>query len=161
MQMKTADRYTAVVLLALGLAMLAGGYTMDRLEIRHIHPASIPGLVPMILGALLSLCAVLLYLSTHKDTAHGQEVIFRDGSWGRLGVTACICTIYALFLVGWIPYFWATLVFTFLFTALFSVPVDATVPDKAKALASSAALAVCVAFGSAQLFEKLFLVRLP
>ena len=40
--------------------MLAGGYAMDRLEFRQIHPASIPGLLPMILGAALMVCAVLL-----------------------------------------------------------------------------------------------------
>ncbi|CAN0603617.1 unnamed protein product, partial [Ectocarpus sp. 12 AP-2014] len=44
----TADRLTAVVLCLLGLAMTWGGFEMDRLEIRRIHPASIPGLVPMI-----------------------------------------------------------------------------------------------------------------
>ena len=42
MRMAQADRIAAVVFLALGLAMLAGGWTMDRLEARRIHPASIP-----------------------------------------------------------------------------------------------------------------------
>ena len=56
MQMAKADRVTAIVFLALGLAMLVGGWQMDRLEIRQIHPASIPGLLPMILGGLLALC---------------------------------------------------------------------------------------------------------
>ncbi|MBD3625750.1 MAG: hypothetical protein HUJ24_10345, partial [Rhodobacteraceae bacterium] len=39
-----ADRVTAAVLFALGAGMSYGGYVMDRLEIRQIHPASIPGL---------------------------------------------------------------------------------------------------------------------
>jgi hypothetical protein len=58
----TADRLTSLVLFSLGVAMLIGGYTMDRLEIRHIHPASIPGLVPMILGSGDdALCACLCF----------------------------------------------------------------------------------------------------
>ena len=48
MKMAMADRLTAIVLLVIGLALLVGGWTMDRLEVRQIHPASIPGLVPMI-----------------------------------------------------------------------------------------------------------------
>ena len=47
MTMAMADRLTAGLLFLLGLALLVGGYTMDRLEIRQIHPASIPGLVPI------------------------------------------------------------------------------------------------------------------
>ena len=53
-----ADQVTALVFFVLGVAMAIGGYTMDRLEVRQIHPASIPGLVPMILGGLLALCAI-------------------------------------------------------------------------------------------------------
>ena len=56
----SADRLTAVAFFALGAAMAWGGFVMDRLEIRHIHPASIPGLVPMVLGGALMICAVLL-----------------------------------------------------------------------------------------------------
>ena len=39
---KMADRLTAIVLFGLGLAMAWGGFEMDRLEIRRIHPSSIP-----------------------------------------------------------------------------------------------------------------------
>ena len=64
-----ADRITAATLFALGAAMTWGGFVMDRLEIRQIHPASIPGLVPMILGAAMMLCATLLALSTRGLSA--------------------------------------------------------------------------------------------
>ena len=48
-----ADRVTAAVLFLLGAGLSWGGFTMDRLEVRQIHPGSIPGLVPMILGVAL------------------------------------------------------------------------------------------------------------
>ena len=57
--MAKADLLTGVVLLALGLAMLYGGFAMDRLTIRQIHPASIPGLVPVGLGLALAVCTVI------------------------------------------------------------------------------------------------------
>ena len=63
----TADRLTGGILFVLGISMLVGGYTMDRLEIRHIHPASIPGLVPMGLGMAMAICALLLIMSTRRQ----------------------------------------------------------------------------------------------
>lgn len=162
MQMAKADRVTAVVLLALGLAMLGGGWTMDRLEIRHIHPASIPGLLPMILGALLSLCAMLLWrASPTTSRGAGTANVMADGSWSRLGLTTGLCVLYAIGLIGWLSYFWATAIFTVAFSLIFSFPVDGTPRARARAVVSSVLLAFGVAFGSALLFEKLFLVRLP
>lgn len=161
MQMALVDRVTAVIFFALGLALLVGGWTMDRLEIRQIHPASIPGLVPIILGTLLAFCAVLLFLSSFKATEQEDARFMADGSWGRLGLTAFICTAYALGLVGWLSYFWATAIFTFAFALVFSFPVDGEVRDRAMSVAGAAALAVAVALGSSVLFRELFLVRLP
>ncbi|MFN4211974.1 MAG: hypothetical protein ACK4G5_15505, partial [Devosia sp.] len=55
-----ADLITAVVLIALGLLVTYLSWTMPRLEARRIHPATIPGLVPIMLGVLLTLCGGLL-----------------------------------------------------------------------------------------------------
>ena len=161
MKMALADRLTAAVLFALGLALLAGGYTMDRLEIRQIHPASIPGLVPMILGVLLAICAVLLLLSSFKADERNADMVLSGGSWGRLGTTAVICTGYALGLVGWLPYFWATFIFTTAFALLFSFPTGGARKAQAISAAGSLVLGFAVAMGSSLLFRELFLVRLP
>ena len=67
-----ADQVAAVVFFLLGMAMLVGGYTMDRLEIRQIHPASIPGLVPMILGAVMMFCASFLYANARREISGRQ-----------------------------------------------------------------------------------------
>ncbi len=161
MHMALADRLTAILFLMLGLALLVGGYTMDRLEIRQIHPASIPGLVPMILGVLLSICAVLLYRSSYRPEERNAAPVFSGGSWGRLGITTVICTVYALGLVGWLPYFWATFVFAVCFTLIFSFPLDGERRTQLIAVAGALVLGVGVALGSSLLFQELFLVRLP
>lgn len=161
MHMALADRLTALLLFLLGLALLVGGYTMDRLEIRQIHPASIPGLVPMILGVLLALCAVLLFRSSYKSGQRNAELVLSGGSWARLGMTAGLCTVYALALVGWLPYFWATLVFTTCFTLVFSFPLDGGRRAQLIAFAGALVLGVVVSAGSSLLFRELFLVRLP
>lgn len=161
MHMALADRLTAILFLMLGLALLVGGYTMDRLEIRQIHPASIPGLVPMILGVLLSLCAVLLFWSSYKPEERNAALVLSGGSWARLGITTAICTVYALGLVGWLSYFWATFIFTTCFTLVFSFPLGGERRAQLISVAGALALGVGVAMGSALLFQELFLVRLP
>lgn len=161
MHMALADRLTAILLFMLGLALLAGGYTMDRLEIRQIHPASIPGLVPMILGVLLSLCAALLFRSSFRAQERNGERMLSGGSWARLAITAGICTVYALGLVGRLPYFWATFIFTTCFALIFSFPLDGARRAQIISVVGALALGFGVALGSSLLFEKLFLVRLP
>jgi len=159
--MELADRITAIVLLALGIALVVGGWTMDRLEIRQIHPASIPGLVPMILGGLLALCAVLLFISSSSTSEQGRTRVMADGSWAQLGLTAVICTGYALGLIGWLSYFWATAIFTSAFALIFSFPVSGQRRHQVISAATALALGLVIAFGSSVLFRELFLVRLP
>ena len=161
MRMALADRFSAIVFFTLGIALLIGGWTMDRLEIRHIHPASIPGLVPIILGILLALCAVLLFYSSFAKAGHEQAEVIQAGSWTRLVMTASLCTVYALGLIGWLSYFWATAVFTFAFSLAFSFPVNGDHKAKAVAVMGALILGSSVAFGSSLLFRELFLVRLP
>lgn len=164
MKMALADRLSAIVFFALGLAMLAGGWTMDRLEIRQIHPASIPGLVPIILGLLLALCALLLFFTSFSKAVAkdgNTPEIIPIGSLTRLAFTAVLCTGYALGLVGWLSYFWATAIFTFAFALVFSFPVDGDRRSKLVALAGALTLGLAIALGSSVLFRELFLVRLP
>ncbi len=159
MQMTLADRLTAIVLGALGFSMAVGGYRMDRLEFRQIHPASIPGLVPMILGVLMVVCALFLWREAVR--AHDEDKILSDGSWTRLGLTAASCLIYALVLVGWLPFIWSTGLFVFAFTAIFGWPQMQETNARLKSLGGAAILAVFTALGTSILFAEVFLVRLP
>lgn len=159
MQMAKADRLTAIVLLVLGLAMLAGGWNMDRLEIRQIHPASIPGLLPMGLGALMAICAVMLWFQARAGGA--DETAFAGASWPRLLITAALCGVYALILIGWLPYTLATGIFVFAFFLVFAWPPQPDFQNLRRVAILALVLAVCVAFAAALLFQEVFLVRLP
>ena len=161
MRMATADRLTASVLLVLGVAMSVGGYTMDRLEIRQIHPASIPGLVPMILGALMAVCAFLLWFSAREGDERGAAPFMTGGSWTRLGITTGLCTVYAVVLVGWIPFVWATFLFITAFALNFALPGAPPGRGRKVAAGTSVALGIGMAFAISILFEQVFLVRLP
>jgi putative tricarboxylic transport membrane protein len=155
-----ADRITAVVLFVLGVAMLIGGYTMDRLEIRQIHPASIPGLVPMILGAVLALCAGLLYAGA--GSAAPAEPPAPDAvSWPDLWVTLALALGFALVLVGRLPFFWAAAIFIAAFVGWFSWREAATTNARLQAGVWAVGFALLASGVISGLFRYGFLVRLP
>ena len=155
--MAFADRITSVVLFALGAAMLYGGLVMDRLEIRQIHPASIPGLVPIMLGVILMVCAVALYLSTRgKDEGEPEPV-----NWTNLTVAGIWSTVFALGFVGRLPFVAAVAIYVFGFVLFFGWPRDASTGRKLAVTALSAGFAIAFAFGVSTLFRYGFLVRLP
>ena len=151
-----ADRVTAVVLLALGAAMTWGGFAMDRLEIRQIHPASIPGLVPMILGAAMMLCAVLLALSADKADRKQPE----DGDWASFAFTAIWSCVFAVVLVSRIPFAVAVAIYVVGFAGWFH-PWEKPGTKRLKTVLFVVAFGVTTAASVSTLFRYGFLVRLP
>ena len=158
-----ADQVAAVVFFLLGMAMLVGGYTMDRLEIRQIHPASIPGLVPMILGAAMTLCASILYANARRDISKHRraDVPATAGSWGNLLFTIAYSVVYALLLVGTLPFWLATALYISVFVGHFTWKPGATKGRRIKSLGLAVGFAVLCAASISALFRYGFLVRLP
>ena len=146
-----ADRLTAVILFVLGAGLGWAGWSMDRLEIRRIHPASFPGLLPMILGGALAALAVLLYVGAREPEGADEAGSNRD-----LLIAGALCAAYALLLVGTVDFEIATAVFVAAFVAAFDRN-RALVPRLGLAAAFGAAVAVAVSV----LFRDAFLVRLP
>jgi putative tricarboxylic transport membrane protein len=157
---RKADLVTGVVLLALAAAVIYGGWSMDRLEIRRIHPASIPGLVPLGLGIALAIAAALLVIRAYRAPDAGAEVT-QDERGVRLAVTLALCLLYALGLVGHVPYEVATGLFVFAFIAVFEWQEAGRAGRRLRSLATALIQAVLVAAVVSLAFEKLFLVRLP
>lgn len=144
----------------LGIAMLVGGYTMDRLEIRQIHPASIPGLVPMGLGAAMIICSVLLMISAGAGTAPDKTV--ESGSFKNLFVSILLCIGYAAGLLGKMPFAIATGIFIFVFSLYFSWTEEANnARFTLKRVALIALFSVVFSAAISLLFQYGFLVRLP
>ena len=185
------DRLTAVVLFALGVAMFWGGFDMDRLEARRIHPASIPGLVPMLLGGVLALCATVLGLTASRevrDAAAGAGTTATAGTEATAGTTAArgqggdVATppppddhvsvprllaaalwssTYALVLLGRMPFTLATALYVTLFVLGFGWPAARGGAARARLAALALGIGVIGAWAIATLFSEGFLVRLP
>ena len=162
-----ADRITALVLFGLGLAMLIGGYTMDRLEIRQIHPASIPGLLPMILGGTLMVCAILLFGFATDTPADGSPreteagAVTAGDNWRALVFTAAYSVVYALVLVGRMPFVLATAIYIAVFTIHFAIDWSGDMRSRIVSLAGVIVFAILCAAAVSALFQYAFLVRLP
>lgn len=146
-----ADRITAIVLIAMGLTMLWAGWTMDRLEFRRIHPSSIPGLLPMILGVGISVCAVFLYLGAQDSDSPAPSA-----SWRNMVLTALWSAAFALLMVGNMPFYVATAIYVAGFIILFDT--DMALP---KRIIVGCVFGILAAGVIGALFRYAFLVRLP
>lgn len=159
---RTADIAVATLLLAIGIAMCVGGYTMDRLENRHIHPASFPGLLPIILGAVMALMALMLIAGQLRAPREaGTAGDFTRDELTRLAAVGALCLFYALVLVGNVHFWLASSLFVGTFTALFEPGEARGLRARAIRLLAIAAFAVGIGWAIATLFETGFLVRLP
>src|SRR5687768_13290776 len=118
-----ADLLTSIVLVALGLAIFYFSWTMPRLENRHVHPATIPGLVPMFLSAALTICGLLLLWRSARIKAEGGwrelAVLFTTRQALRVLVILGLALIHTLVLVGWLPFWAAAMLFIFAFIMIF------------------------------------------
>jgi putative tricarboxylic transport membrane protein len=160
-----ADLVTALVLLALGLAVIYLSWTMPRLEARHIHPATIPGLVPLLLGIGLTLCSALLVIRSVRNSG--------NGGWRELGslllgrearrvlVALGLVLTFSLVLVGWLPFWLAAMTFIFAFIVLFEGPLSSEPAPLMRSAFWAGGIAIVSGAGIYYVFQYLFLVRLP
>lgn len=158
--MTRADRITALVFIVFGAAVAYGSWIMPRLENRGIHPSSVPGLVPGILGLALVFCGIVLAVRRPRANAAGEAVL-RGFEAKRLAVVLLLTLGFTFGLVGLVPFWLATAIFVFAFIVVF----DCLVTEAPKPLVRTLVLAAVVALAAAGIvtlvFEKGFLVRLP
>ncbi|MBE7733444.1 tripartite tricarboxylate transporter TctB family protein [Devosia faecipullorum] len=160
-----ADLITAIVLIGLGLVVTYFSWTMDRLEVRRIHPATIPGLVPFILGLALTLCGGLLAArSARLDSKGGGAALVRVLlSWQALRVLTVLvlALVYTLGLVGRMPFWLASALFIFSFIILFETVLSDRPRSLPRTLIWAGVVALAAGLGVHYIFGQIFLVRLP
>lgn len=156
-QSPRADLYFSVALTLLGGATVFESWRMPRLENLGINPLTAPGLTPGFLGVVLTVLGFILFVRTVRAPAGAATAGTPEMGWARLGLTLALCLIYAVGLVGRIPFWAATALFMVVFIAVFTF-------DRARALRSTAIaviLAIATAAAVTILFQDIFLVRLP
>ena len=124
--MPKADFLTGMALIFLSVYVLFESWRMPRLEYLKVHPLSVPGLVPALLGIVIFIFAAILVVRSIRAGGHhlgmtwnGLRHIRSQRGNQRLLLTASISIGYAGFLVGSLPYWLATGLFVFAFVVLF------------------------------------------
>ena len=161
-----ADLYSGLCWIALGAAIAAGSWRMDRLERLGVSFYTAPGLVPGILGLLMMLCGAVLALRALREGAlePGQRppVLLEAATLKRAGVTLLLTLGFAIGLVGHgFPFPVAAAIYLFLQIAILQYPERKAQGEVARGLAAAAAVAVGAVLVISLLFQEVFLVRLP
>jgi hypothetical protein len=163
-----SDLTDAAGWIVLGVAVLIGSVTMDRLERQHINPYTVPGLLPGLLGiAMILLGAVLALRSLRRGAlelappppgAHDSE------RRRRIWVVTGLCTGYGVVLIGHgLPFWLASAIYV---TGSILILQRMSRDPVVRSLAPRAwAKALLIGLGSGVItqlvFQELFLVRMP
>jgi putative tricarboxylic transport membrane protein len=157
------DFWTGLVLSAVGLAFAVGSWQMPRLEERGINPLTVPGIVPGVLGTALCVLGLILALRRYEPSRGATDltgIVGRDNERVSLAIAFGLNAVFALVLVGLVPFWLATFLYMAAFMAIFGLA-----EAKRSAWRKRAALILVVSSamtaGIVYLFGTLFFVRLP
>lgn len=164
--MARADLVASAFWLALGLLTIQQSWVMDRLESQGVDPWSVPGLVPGLIGVVLTVCGALLMLRALRQQAaaagpDADETAedAREGRW-RLFAVLALCLIFTLGLLGHgLPFWLAAAVFIAAFITILSWRQG--VESLPRRLGFACAYGLVMGAAIHFLFERVFLVRLP
>ena len=153
---------------ALGVAILIGSITMDRLERQGVNPYTVPGLLPGLLGIAMILLGGILALRSVRRGALREVVLpataDRREQRRRIAIVVALCAGYAVVLVGHGLPFWlaSTIYVAGAILILQRIGRD----PQARHLSPMAGLkALAIGLGAGLIthgvFQELFLVHLP
>lgn len=175
-----SDVVTGGVWAVLGVAIMIGSWRMDRLESQGVPWFTAPGLVPGVLGVLITIAAlgiVLRALRHRKPHALGplatqplsdetalvadqQDAMPAFGA--RAALTLVLCIGFAAGLVGHgIPFWVAAATYLFLHIFLLQLPERRARDEVARGALVAAAIAIGASATISYIFQEVFLVRLP
>jgi hypothetical protein len=158
-----ADLWTAAVLLAFGLGVLALCLRMPTFVEQSHTGLTAPGIVPGFHAVVISFLAILLGLRAIRRGAlrggAAQGRALEPGDARRLLMAAVLGTVYAGLLVGRLPFWIASALFVFAFTAAFEWEQG---PERrGRRLVEAGLLGLGTGVAVMLVFERVFLVRLP
>lgn len=159
-----ADLVSAIFWMVFGGAIVVASWRMDRLEHMGAPAYTAPGLVPGILGLIILLLGALLGLRAFRARRlhrPAPDSAATDRGWSRVAVVLLLFLGYAIGLVGHTPFWLGTFLFVFAFVLLFEYPMRKERGQVARGVAMAVVYGAGTSVLVSQVFEKVFLVRLP
>lgn len=159
-----SDLLSGGVWAVIGVAITIGSWNMDRLEKQGVPGFAAPGLVPGILGVLITLAALGIVVRSLNRGALGREgqATGRTPDWGRTALALVLCLGFAGGLVGHgLPFWLAASTYLFLHIFLLQLPERRAAGQVGRGALVAAAVALVAGNAIALIFQYAFLVRLP
>lgn len=163
-----ADFLTSIVLVAFGTAVFINSMQMPTFAERGVNPYSAPGIVPGVLGAVISILGAVLFVRSlirggFRLGINGATVgaYFRSPDSLRLLLTIVLSTVYALVLLGRVAYELATALYVLAFDLVFDLDFEVPVLRQWKKIIWGVVLGVLTSAAVTAVFRYLFLVSLP
>jgi putative tricarboxylic transport membrane protein len=161
-----SDFLSALGWIGLGIAILIGSVTMDRLEKQDINPYTIPGLLPGLLGIAMTILGLLLAARSWRPrllaTANRAPVDYAERK--RLVLVLGLCLVFGVGLVGHGLPFWlaaAMFVTTAILCLQYQQRKSAGEPLNLRRFVTAAAIGLGAGAIITIVFQEIFLVRLP
>jgi Tripartite tricarboxylate transporter TctB family len=163
-----SDFMSAIGWMALGIAILIGSVTMDRLEKQDINPYTIPGLLPGLLGIAMTILGALLAARSWRphliSTATMVDASVRRAERKRLLLVLGLCLTFGMILVGHgLPFWLAAAIFVTASIIGLQYQQSDSIGQKSNArlFIKAAAIGLGAGIVITMLFQEIFLVRLP
>jgi hypothetical protein len=160
-----ADLVSGGVWAVIGVAIGIGSWNMDRLGKQGVPGFAAPGLVPGILGVLITLAAMAIVIRSLQRgalTPGGVGEPALPGSKSRTALALVLCIGFAAGLVGHgLPFWAAASTYLFLHIFLLQLPERRAAGQVARGVVVAAAIALGAGLTIATMFQHVFLVRLP
>lgn len=140
---------------------------MPRLENKGINPYTAPGVVPALMGSIITILSFVLFVRSivrggfSIDFAAGVGGFAKNTMVHRVLLTVALGVVYAKVLVGNVSYVAATFAFILVFILIFEYDRGRPVGAQLRTLLTAALQAAITTAVVAAVFQYLFLVMLP
>lgn len=159
------DVRIAVFFMALGCAIVGLSLQMptglDQKGAIYTAPGLVPGLYGLIIAGLSIWLGVRAMGRMRRGEAGVPLAAGDAASNWRLTGAALLCVVYAVGLIGRLPFWMATAAFVALFIALFEWEPGLTARERLRPIATALAQGLITGLLVTLVFEKIFYVRLP
>lgn len=166
--MPKADFVTAIILISFGVWIVVHAIYMPRFKEFGANPFSVPGIVPGILGTIITVLSLIVFIRSIREKGYRLGInakviknLLQNPSFKRMMVTCLVCVTYGFGMVGTIDYYLATFLYVFIFLILFQLDRSRPIIVQHRLILAALTQSVLVAGAVGAVFRYLFLVDLP